>query len=70
MMEETKIQLAETLKELRTNADEVDHVKGGHDLTFMEYVALRNESMEEAVRIAYNTGFTRGIEYAKENPGI
>lgn len=65
MREKTKMELKETLEELKKNADKVDSVKGGYDLTFMEYVALMDEDTEELVRIAYDTGFKRGIEYHK-----
>ena len=65
MREKTKMELRETLEELKKNADKVDSVKGGYDLTFIEYVSLMDEDIEEAVRLAYNTGFKRGIEYHK-----
>ncbi len=55
------------LTELKENADKVDKIKGGYDLTFLEYASMADEDTEELVRLAYNMGFTRGMKYAEES---
>ena len=74
---DTKKEIDETmllLDELQCTADFIDTIKGGEDMTLVEASVLakaydRTGKLFELIRVVYNLGFFRGINWKFDHPG-